>query len=249
MVVEYVEMNEPAAYGHSYHAILVTGNARGWGEGELTQVDEAVDDFLKSAEPASHDRWGSTPRLKKKYKRGCVSTVKSLSGEALREMLKEVVEESTERDGEFVDSVAEHLPSFGDMGDGDGGNDTPDPPTGLQTAKIMEFDGEHWRFEGSCEVDNEPEAEWRVEISVVNRGEDDAITGYENLGDVEVPADEATVERATAEKAGETFVIAEVVVSENISDFEFRGRTEAIGSLDPWSGHGGKTGLRIRKKQ
>lgn len=250
MVVDYVSMNEPAAYGHPYHAILVAGNARGWGAGTLTDEDEAVDDFLKAAEPASHTHWGSTPLLKKKYDRGCVGTAKSLQGDALRKRLVDVVEAKTERAGTFVEAVANDLPDLDDVdAGGTGSSSDDDDRSGLNKDYALDFDGDNWVFDGWSGSKSDEDDEWYVEIAVVKKGDDNATAGYEDIEEISSPTTGVSIKKGTVEKGSHDVVVGKVTLDRGVTEFEFEGSSTKITLLNPWSGHGGDTDLKVRKKR
>jgi hypothetical protein len=251
MVVDYVEKAEPAAYGHEYNAVLMAGEARGWNGGTSSKTDDEAEEFLKTAEPASHDRWGSTPKLKKKYKRGCVGTAKSLQGDKLLRALEEIVGEETEREGQFIPSIAKKLPDMGDVGgDGEGGSERKSGST-LRVDRHFGFERDHWAFSGWVEPKEEEttEHEWGAEISIVKSGEDGATTGYEdvNADRFSLSTDGAEMQRVVKGDTDEEHVVVVVDVESGIDGFEFEGESVAIENVDPWSGHGGDTDLRVKK--
>lgn len=71
-----------------FHALLLSGLAVG-----REPVDEAADEFLRTSEPPSHNRWMATPELKTSYARGCVGKLDAFldrAVEVLRDLVKPV---------------------------------------------------------------------------------------------------------------------------------------------------------------
>lgn len=264
MVVDYVSKSEPAVYGDEYYGVLLAGEARLWGDIEGIDPDpeteKAVDEFLTAAEPASHDKWGSTPMLRKKYKRGCVSTAKSLQGERLNRALIELVQSDRNRDGRFVSSVAQHLPDFdqvqtevpvngeSDEDEDEDNDDDDDTSATLRSDWSWEFEDSQWVFTGTVEPTDEPAGEWCVELSIPKKGEDGATTGYEDVAHLSSSTEGVTTTEEKTEKDGRSDRVGLVTVREDVDEFEFKCRSEQIESFDPFSGHGGETTLAVRRE-
>ena len=79
MVVRYRDRSRLALGMRPFHAVLACGRAR-WPQAPTAQ-DTAIDAFLRMAEPPSHDRWESTPRLKAHYRPGYAKALKALSAQ------------------------------------------------------------------------------------------------------------------------------------------------------------------------
>ncbi|MEM6954543.1 MAG: hypothetical protein AAF411_13180 [Myxococcota bacterium] len=76
MVVNYRDRSRIALGMRPFHALLACGLARD--PVDVNPSDEAVETFLRAAEPPSHDRWSSTPRLKSAYRRGYAKALREL---------------------------------------------------------------------------------------------------------------------------------------------------------------------------
>lgn len=72
MVVDYRTPSRKATVA-PFCGVLKAGNARG-----LSSEDNALEEFLRDAEPPSHDQWKSTERIKEEYKRGARSRLDQL---------------------------------------------------------------------------------------------------------------------------------------------------------------------------
>lgn len=260
MVVDYVSKSEPAVYGDDYYGVLVAGEARLWGETDGVDPDpeteKAVDEFLTAAEPASHDEWGSTPMLRKKYKRGCVKTVRSLQGTKLNQGLIDLVQRDQDRGGRFVSAVARHLPDLDQVEtdlpserdpEDDDDDDDDEISATLRSNWDWSFEDDQWVFSGNVEPTDDPDDEWGVEISIPKKGEDGATAGYEDVGDLDSPTAGVTVETKRSESSGRDDQIGVVTVDADVEAFDFECRSTVLDSLNPFSGHGGETTLALRR--
>lgn len=258
MVVDYVSKSEPAVYGDDYYGVLIAGEARLWDDTEGVETDPdtelAVDEFLTAAEPASHDTWASTPMLRKMYKRGCVSTARSLHGELLNRNLVELVQRDRDHEGRFVTSVARHLPDFDqvdtnlpDATDSKTTNEKTSVSGTLRSNWSWEFDDNRWIFTGTVEPTDDPDGQWGAEISIRKKGEDGATTGYEDVAQVSSPTDGVSTDEVTKESGGREYDVGRITVESDSDQLEFECRSNRLDSLDPFSGHGGETTLGIKR--
>jgi hypothetical protein len=90
MVVEYREFGRMSGV-RPFHAILYGGRARA----EPSAADQALERFLRAAEPPGHDTWEVTPTIKDEWVRGYSGVFKSLWDQvhaALKGLLAPVVE-------------------------------------------------------------------------------------------------------------------------------------------------------------
>lgn len=257
MVVDYISKSEPAVYGDDYYGVLIAGEARSWGDVSSidpdSKTDGPVDAFLTAAEPASHDEWGSTAMLTKKYKRGCVSTAQSLQGEALNRKLVELIQRDRQHNGRFISAVAQHLPEFDQVETDLPGDDDQDVDDDNEISKNLssdwswEFEGNQWIFSGWVEPVDEPTDDWGVKFSIPTKGEDNATTGYENVEEVSSQTNHTESEETTIEKGGRSVRIGIVTADEAADGFEFECRSEPLESFNPFSGHGGETTLGLTR--
>ena len=95
MVVEERKLNGICLGSRPFHALLLCGAAAG-----RDPTNDAADEFLRTAEPPSHNKWVATPELKTSYARGCVNALKAFQDFAI-EILRDLVK-----------------PTFRDLGDG-----------------------------------------------------------------------------------------------------------------------------------
>lgn len=149
MVVQYVNMDDVAKYGSDFHAVLACGEARTELGADPSFVDGHVEHLLRAAEPAAHNKWTGTPRLKNQYSGRRVGTVKDLQGGLLRDKLRALVAESDDDEGERLESFERLFPvDAGGSGGGGGGGGVSTPGPLQRTLNEFVFKGDHW----SCDV-------------------------------------------------------------------------------------------------
>ena len=86
-----------------FHALLLCGSAAN----PAPQVeDEAAEEFLRTAEPPSHNKWAATPDLKAKYKRGCVGALTGFLQD-VKDALRDIVKPSSRDLGDGPNSLRE----------------------------------------------------------------------------------------------------------------------------------------------
>jgi hypothetical protein len=234
IVVGYKDMAGAVSEG-GFHGVLACGEARAWGDGEPTVSDKYIDDFLEAAEPAEHRDWTSTDDLKKKYKRGCVSTVKSLRGSKLREKLEELLSDDIDLGGILVDSISRNFEIGGSAPGSSGSSSTTTNNDSLGWKKeSLYYDGDKWVFEGYIEPEDDVE-KWSVSISMSRRGDNDKKVDDLEIADVDTEAD--------YDMDSDGSVSLEY--SEGDDKVQVRGESETIGTTDPLSGKIGRVKLGV----
>lgn len=155
MVVKYHEPFRRAPGETPFHAVLLAGNARG-----RTAADEAVEEFLRAAEPPAHSEWlANTDRMKAVYRRGAPGALGRLFtavADSIRELTREEPGESTEG----PDALRRLFPMPGL------GAPPPRLPYRLSDAEAS-LDGLEWSFEGRFERREHRDEEWRFRVGLV----------------------------------------------------------------------------------
>jgi RNA polymerase primary sigma factor len=96
MVVEFRSMQGTCLGTHPFYAMLLCGHAPRLAGGQPRPdpaADSVAEQFLRAAEPPSHDKWMATPELKAVYTRGCVARLEQFSQsatEAVRDLVRPV---------------------------------------------------------------------------------------------------------------------------------------------------------------
>jgi RNA polymerase primary sigma factor len=101
MVVEERKLSGICLGSRPFHALLMCGLAAG-----REPINDAADEFLRTAEPPSHNKWVATPELKTTYARGCVNALKSFIDHAI-ESLRDLVKPTTKDLGDGPNSLRE----------------------------------------------------------------------------------------------------------------------------------------------
>jgi RNA polymerase primary sigma factor len=94
MVVQLKSLQGVCLGARPFHALLLCGKAPEFAAGEPRPApasDNAAEQFLRTAEPPSHNHWTATPDLKAVYARGCVTKLDQFlkaATEAVRDLVK-----------------------------------------------------------------------------------------------------------------------------------------------------------------
>lgn len=111
MVVRYRPVRVPLS-DHSYHAVLYAGLARG-----KSEADRAMEEFLRAAEPPSHNDWThATDRLRAQYRQGAQARLNRLWRE-LEDNITEICEERPVETEQGPGKLAELFPVSGQGGE------------------------------------------------------------------------------------------------------------------------------------
>ncbi len=110
-MVVFDESLQAACLGaQPFHALLLCGKAAAEIAPEVTRAtsvaDAAAEQFLRVAEPPSHDKWTSTPDLKALYARGCVTKLTEFL-KAAKRAVSELVKPIPKDTGDGPDSLKE----------------------------------------------------------------------------------------------------------------------------------------------
>jgi transcriptional regulator with XRE-family HTH domain len=103
MVVSEQNLGGICLGSRPFHALLLCGVAT---MSEAQPADLAAEEFLRTAEPPSHNKWAATPELKAAYARGCVSTLTGFLDE-VKETLRDVVKPVSRDLGDGPNSLRE----------------------------------------------------------------------------------------------------------------------------------------------
>lgn len=176
MVVKYWDRKNVAIGVPAFHATLACGLARN--PENPTEADQALEQFLRAAEPPGHDEWKSTPRLREDYEQGAAGALNALKhkvNEALRDLLA-----PRPRQGQQGPDRLRKLFPIGPRG-GKGSEPSAFQFSGL---RAMLVDG-RWQFSGEVQpkVTGHP---WRAVIGLQELGEDGRAVEAIAIGDISV---------------------------------------------------------------
>lgn len=164
MVVDYEDESRIAPRDREFHAILAAGEART--DGYSRRPDRDVEQFLRRAEPPTHDEWDSTEQLREEYQRGYKRAIDD-AFDGVREALRDILADDIGTADELPDSVHRAFPLHG-RGPG---HETPDSsePQFLIDGEAT-FVGDRWEVRGS--ITPEVDEHWAATVSLAAVGED-----------------------------------------------------------------------------
>ncbi len=161
MVVRYWDQSALARSLRPFHAVVACGTGR-CEEPDVT--DDAIERFLRAAEPPGHDHWHSTPALRDSFQRGYLKALKRLESDIVHQ-LREALAPSVSRGIQGPDRLRVRFPIGKSGGEGGG------PSAFLFERLHAKFDGARWSFHGALKpsVASRP---WRARIRLHEVSED-----------------------------------------------------------------------------
>ena len=237
MVVQYVNMDDIAKYGPDFHAVLACGQARTEIGEDPSFVDGHVERLLRTAEPAAHNEWTGTPRLKNEYTGRRVGTVEDLQAGVLRDELRELVSGSEDDSGERLESFEKLFPVSASRG-GSGGGGSPSTPGPLvRDLNEFAFQDDHWEFEVSIERRGRDD-EWAARVWLTQIFESGSDGEALPIGDV-LELDDSAEATCRIDEEG-----AVIVEASGPGEVTIRCSSVSTGAPDPTSGRTARTGVR-----
>lgn len=222
MVVDYVQKGDAVSSDQPFYSVLACGEAHP----NASSADEAMEEFLRLAEPTEHDAWEKTSTLKRTYEDGWKKVTDGLRKKRLGNAIQGLVADEPDA-GEEVRALDDMFPVMGgreeEDDDGGGGGD-PDldwiwgPQLGLSD------DGTRWEFSGAVAPSTPDHGDWKVHVELSRVGEDGRRTGPIPLADVECDdCDEDDIE------FGEDDEIVTLNVDSETTRVTFEGHSRPIG--------------------
>lgn len=155
MVVQYRTLRRLAISAKDYHAALICGTAKG-----NYERDEALERFLRAAEPPEHDTWDSTANLKKAYKKGYKKAIDDMDAE-VRRQLHRLVTETTKTGAQGPDLFRKKFP-IGNTGGGGGERSFVD----LQDLTAYVEENGTMRFKGRLRARSRSPKVWEAGLDI-----------------------------------------------------------------------------------
>jgi len=208
MVVEYRSTSKRVS-GAPFFGVLLAGNARGF-----SPEDNALEEFLKDAEPPSHDQWKATERIQEEYRKGSRSRLDRLwrdLDEAIVELCGQEIRSDTEAPEALVRLFRRDTTQGGKTQKLD---DQKLQLTGLSAF----FDEGVWRFSGRVTLTDTVKKPWS--FSLLIRLDSEAGEGEKLFLETLRASGEATVQIKSE--------IAECVVQPSSQEIEFEGTTKPV---------------------
>jgi hypothetical protein len=212
MVVEYRSASRRIS-GAPFSGVLLAGNARGFSE-----ADNALEEFLKDAEPPSHDQWKATERIQEEYRKGSRSRLDRLWRD-LDEAVIELCGQEIRSDAEAPESLVRLFR----RDTAQSGRSQKLDDQKLQLTGLNAFlDEGIWRFSGRITQSGMLKRPWS--FSLLLRLDSEAGEGEKLL-------------IGTLQTSGDTTVkikseLAECVVQPSSQEIEFEGTTKPIDDPD-----------------
>jgi hypothetical protein len=209
MVVRHFDHSAMAQSLRPFHAVLACGTGRA---DDPEPGDDAVEHFLRAAEPPGHDDWISTPALADGYVRGYAKTLQILKDQ-IAHQLRDALAPSAAHGVEGPERLRRRFPIGRTGGEG-----TATPSVFLFEELDARFDGARWSFRGALRP-AEPGRPWHASIRLHELGEDGRPLGAVPVARVEI---EATVAFAVADG------VVEIDAPADVQRIAFAGTSEPL---------------------
>ncbi|MFW5921279.1 MAG: hypothetical protein ACOCUS_05510, partial [Polyangiales bacterium] len=210
MVVRYWDRSGLTIGMRPFHAVLVCGEARD--PANVDPTDHEVELFLRHAEPPGHDKWDSTPALKREYKRGygkALEQLRSKVNEELRKLLAPQPIQGTKG----PDRLQKRFPI------GPRGGRGSEPSAFHFSNLSARYDGERWHFRGQMQPDRFGLA-WQATLSLNELGEDGRAVDAVAIASLSIEADGAAHRLADG--------TATIEAGADVRAVSFRGTSEPV---------------------
>jgi hypothetical protein len=166
MVVRYLDQRALVKSSRPFHALVACGTARS--TSETLPSDQAIERFLRAAEPPGHDKWDVTETLKGDYERGYKKALDQLHTR-IKDTLKSVVMESPAQGKRGPERLRRKFPIGSKSGVGGGGGAAK--PAFRFDGVTAHFEAGRWWFRGEVRPVR-PMPSWVCELRIAEVGED-----------------------------------------------------------------------------
>ncbi|MBL8947401.1 MAG: hypothetical protein JNK45_29785 [Myxococcales bacterium] len=215
MIVRRWDASRLAATLRPFHAILRCGLAHGSAES-----DDAIERFLRAAEPPGHDDWIATPTVKDEYVRGAQAEFARLHDRVMG-TLRELLAPSSRTGVRGPERLRKRLALTGK-----GTKRSAPGPVAFHSIDAALHDG-RWHFEGQIRARREG-VQWAAHVAVRQVGEDGTLGDDVPIAAIEAleHSGEARLDRGRAELRSST----------QASMVAFRGSTVPLRGAHAWTG-------------
>ena len=232
MVVKYYDQSRIAFGDRNFHAVLACGEARA---GRLTtEADEAIDRFLRFAEPPQHDEWTSTENLREQYQYGFRTALDDMF-DTLRDGLRHLIAQNDNGGESLSKKVLGRFPIHDDRVRR---RPTSPSPPAFEIDSQSAFDDGRWSFSGQIEVLEDEFEGWTVEISMRGVGEDGTTFEQVPIDTVEVSGADVPIEMEDG--------VVRIAAGAEADRLEFEGRSSPVETTPATEVTVGETRLEVR---
>jgi hypothetical protein len=231
MVVKYYNRNRIVYGDREFHSVVLAGKARRWTDGEPTESDEDIDDYLQAAEPPRHDDWEYTKNLKSTYGTSSRSTIQDLQRNVITDAIKKLVRQTREEGRLVAGRLADRLNLPEGRGEGvdiDGGPGGGGSPVLRGTTEIsFDSEGEKWNFSGFARIREDEYEAWQATCTLQKIDEDGHVRGKIPIEHIECEDEDVYVDDDQDEPIIRCGPDCESVTFSGFSeDHPFRGETK-----------------------
>lgn len=238
MVVNY-KPGRYLGFSGKYHAILVAGTAR-TPDGESSDTDRAVENFLSMAEPVAHNKWygSGNDELQAEYKSGCAGTADNLTTSVLREGLSELFYSDDVDTSKPAAPDRKILPPTRSTKSGPPKPPTPSSPPLFTWGVKDSIEDQRWKFDGQIEPNRDDVTDWQVVIELKAMFED-------NQEAERIPIDQ--IEHDDSDHLSRHLSDGQLTLtaSEDIGSVDFVVRSKQLAAIDPRLGDATETKFKI----
>lgn len=186
MVVRYWDRNKLVHGNRNFHAVALGGRARSWtGDDETSEDDNKVEQFLKDAEPPTHDDWMQTDATREDYKQGTKRAIDDLKVE-IQERISDWIGPNLERGAKGPKLLGNRFPISNDGSQEPSGG--PSNVTGNVHITRVPEEG-YWKFKADVKAANPDDVITELQLSLPRMGEDKQQNDYLTIESVrELPS-------------------------------------------------------------
>lgn len=232
MVVKYYDQSRLALGMRPFHALLICGEARAEPDGS----DEAIERFLRRAEPPGHDAWTSTKALRERYKQGYLTSLNNLRNR-VKAALEELVVPSPAEGERGPDRLRRRFPISGSSSEG-GGRKGPSP-FHYEDLESIFADG-RWGISATIRPDELRHDGWEATIEILRMGEDG-----KPVRDDQIPIQDFTIQQEGVEHSVSNGV-GQVSAASGVDDVSMVAWTQAEAPGTNGAAFAGEVQLRVR---
>ena len=186
MVVRYWDRSKLVHGNRNFHGVALGGRARSWTREDVpSEDDNKVEQFLKDAEPPTHDDWIQTDATREDYKQGTKRAIDDLKMET-EESISDWIGPNLERGTKGPELLGKRFPISNDGSERPSGG--PSNVSGNVHITRVADEG-HWKFEADVKATSPDDVITELQLSLPRMGEDKQQNDYLTIQSVrELPS-------------------------------------------------------------